>query len=95
MAKSTHTSKSKPPAKPTAKAKAKARAKPAASRAHAAPSVGFDMASLDVAWPRHKQPVNLRIDSDIIDWFRLGGAGYQTRMNAVLRAFVDAQTRRR
>jgi hypothetical protein len=57
--------------------------------------VAVDMRALDVIWPRHKQPVNLRIDSDIIDWFRRGGAGYQTRMNAVLRAFVDAQTRRR
>ena len=54
-----------------------------------------DMLKLQVNWPRHKQPVNLRIDSDIIEWFRRGGAGYQTRMNAVLRAFVDAQPKRR
>jgi uncharacterized protein (DUF4415 family) len=55
----------------------------------------MDMLKLEVNWPRHKQPVNLRIDSDIIEWFRRGGAGYQTRMNAVLRAFVDAQPKRR
>ena len=54
-----------------------------------------DMLKLQVNWPRRKQPVNLRIDSDIIDWFRRGGSGYQTRMNAVLRAFVDAQSKRR
>ncbi len=57
--------------------------------------VAMDMLKLQVNWPRHKQPVNLRIDSDIIEWFRRGGAGYQTRINAVLRAFVDAQPKRR
>ena len=55
----------------------------------------MDMLKLRVNWPRRKQPVNLRIDTDIVDWFRGGGAGYQTRMNAVLRAFVDAQQKRR
>jgi len=37
----------------------------------------------------------LRIDQDILAWFRDRGPGYQTRMNAVLRAFVDAQQRKR
>jgi uncharacterized protein (DUF4415 family) len=76
-------------------ARAKAKAKPTTPRSRAAAAVGVDMSKLEVAWPRHKQPVNLRIDSDIIDWFREGGSGYQTRMNAVLRAFVDAQPKRR
>jgi uncharacterized protein (DUF4415 family) len=58
-------------------------------------AVAVDMLTLQVNWPRRKQPVNLRIDGDIIEWFRRGGAGYQTRMNAVLRAFVDAQPKRR
>jgi uncharacterized protein (DUF4415 family) len=57
--------------------------------------VAMDMLKLQVNWPHRKQPVNLRIDGDIIEWFRRGGAGYQTRMNAVLRAFVDAQPKRR
>jgi len=57
--------------------------------------VPVDMLKLQVNWPHRKQPVNLRIDGDIIEWFRRGGAGYQTRMNAVLRAFVDAQPKRR
>jgi uncharacterized protein (DUF4415 family) len=58
-------------------------------------AASVDMLKLQVNWPRRKQPVNLRIDGDIIEWFRRGGAGYQTRMNAVLRAFVDAQPKRR
>jgi uncharacterized protein (DUF4415 family) len=37
-----------------------------------------------------KQMVCLRIDRDILDWFRSQGRGYQTRMNAVLRAYMEA-----
>jgi uncharacterized protein (DUF4415 family) len=37
-----------------------------------------------------KASVSLRIDADVLEWFKLGGAGYQTRMNAVLRAFKEA-----
>ena len=40
------------------------------------------------------KPVKLRIDSDILAFFRAGGRGYQTRMNAVLRAYVEAQKKR-
>lgn len=29
----------------------------------------------------------------MIDWFKAQGAGYQTRMNAVLRSYVEAQTK--
>ena len=38
-----------------------------------------------------KEPVTLRLDRDILAWFRQRGRGYQTRINAVLRAFVEAQ----
>ena len=44
-----------------------------------------------VVWPEGKAPVTLRLDKDVIAWFKLRGRGYQTRINAVLRAFVDAQ----
>jgi uncharacterized protein (DUF4415 family) len=37
-----------------------------------------------------KQSVSLRIDADVLKWFKAQGAGYQTRINAVLRAFTDA-----
>lgn len=40
-----------------------------------------------------KQQLTIRIDTDILDWFRAKGKGYQSRMNAVLRAYVDAQDR--
>ena len=38
-----------------------------------------------------KTPVNIRLDADIVRFFRSGGPGYQTRINEVLRAFVAAR----
>jgi uncharacterized protein (DUF4415 family) len=37
-----------------------------------------------------KASVSLRIDVDVLDWFKSRGNGYQTRINAVLRAFKEA-----
>lgn len=37
-----------------------------------------------------KQQLTIRFDADIVEWFRAKGKGYQTHMNAVLRAYVDA-----
>jgi uncharacterized protein (DUF4415 family) len=34
--------------------------------------------------------LSLRVDADVIDWFKAQGAGYQSRMNALLRAFMEA-----
>jgi uncharacterized protein (DUF4415 family) len=39
-----------------------------------------------------KRDIHIRLDGDIIDWFKAHGRGYQTRINAVLRAFVQART---
>ena len=55
-----------------------------------------------VVLPRtvRKKHTGLRIDEDVLAWFRAQGPGYQTRMNAVLRAeprqhvFVDPEARR-
>jgi uncharacterized protein (DUF4415 family) len=37
-----------------------------------------------------KAQITLRIDSEVLDWFRSKGAGYQSQMNAVLRAYKEA-----
>jgi uncharacterized protein (DUF4415 family) len=42
--------------------------------------------------PSPKDHINIRIDHDVLEWFKKNGRGYQTLMNNVLRAFV--QTRR-
>ena len=43
-----------------------------------------------VRMPKRKQSVSLRLDPNVLDWFKDQGRGYQTRMNAVLRAYVEA-----
>lgn len=40
--------------------------------------------------PPAKASISLRVDQDVLDWFKAQGAGYQTRINAVLKAFRDA-----
>jgi uncharacterized protein (DUF4415 family) len=42
-----------------------------------------------------KTEVTIRLDSDVVDFFRNAGKGYQTRMNAVLRAYMLADKKRR
>lgn len=37
-----------------------------------------------------KTQVTLRIDSDVLEWFRSQGKGYQTRINSLLRAYKEA-----
>ncbi len=48
-----------------------------------------------VVMPSAKTSVHLRLDADVVDWFKAQGRGHLTRMNAVLRAYVDAQRRGR
>ncbi|MGV8939780.1 MAG: BrnA antitoxin family protein [Allorhizobium sp.] len=37
-----------------------------------------------------KIPVGLRLDSDVLDWFKSNGKGYQSRINVVLRKYMEA-----
>ena len=37
-----------------------------------------------------KSSISLRVDQDVLEWFKAQGPGYQTRINTVLRAFRDA-----
>jgi Uncharacterized protein conserved in bacteria len=37
-----------------------------------------------------KTSISLRLDQDVLEWFKAQGPGYQTRINSVLRAFRDA-----
>ena len=43
--------------------------------------------------PITKQQLTLRLDSDVIEWFRGQGGGYQTKMNALLRAYMEERKR--
>lgn len=46
-----------------------------------------------IGLPPRKRDVHIRLDEDVVDWFRAQGRGYQTRINAVLRAFVESRKR--
>lgn len=41
-----------------------------------------------VAWPK-KAPITIRVDADVLDWFKQQGRGYQTRINQVLRRYMN------
>ena len=41
--------------------------------------------------PQRKEPINIRLDADVLAWFKQSGKGYQTRINNVLRAFVESR----
>ena len=42
--------------------------------------------------PQGKKMVTLRLDPDVLEWFKHQGKGYQTRINAVLRMYVEAKS---
>ena len=51
---------------------------------------------LDIEWsdavlvmPRRKEAISIRLDDDVLSYFKSLGAGYQTRINAVLRHFME------
>lgn len=54
----------------------------------------LDWSRVTVTLPRKKQGVFLRLDPDVLEFFRAGGAGYQTRINAVLKAYVEQKRKR-
>lgn len=57
---------------------------------------------LDLDWenavlvvPPPKAPISIRLDADVLAFFKAGGAGYQKRINAVLRSYMDHTLKRR
>ena len=45
----------------------------------------------EVVYPERKTPVSWRLDPDVLEWFKSQGPGHLTRMQAVLRAYVEAK----
>jgi uncharacterized protein (DUF4415 family) len=43
-----------------------------------------------IVMPEGKQPVTLRLDKDVLSWFKAQGSRYQSRINAVLRSYMQA-----
>lgn len=45
--------------------------------------------------PPKKKAISIRVDEDVLDYFRKEGAGYQRRMNAVLRSYMQQRRKKR
>lgn len=53
------------------------------------PTKKADWAKAFIGVPPLKAPVNAKFDVDVVEWFRSQGRGYQARMNAVLRRYME------
>jgi uncharacterized DUF497 family protein len=59
-----------------------------------APELGPDFFKNAIIWPGPKKQITLRIDPDVLTFFRKHGRGYQSTMNAVLRKYMEARKER-
>jgi len=41
--------------------------------------------------PEPKDRLTIRVDHDVVEWLKENGPGYQTRINAILRSYMEAQ----
>ena len=51
--------------------------------------VRMDWVTTELPIPKRKAHASLRLDADMLEWFRAQGRGYQTRINAVLRSYFE------
>lgn len=56
-----------------------------------APELGPDFFARAVRWPGKKKQITLRLDPDVLKFFRKHGRGYQSTINAVLRKYMEAR----
>lgn len=55
------------------------------------PPLGDDFfAHAELRLPESKQTITIRLDKDVLEWYKAQGKGYQTRINAVLRSYMEA-----
>lgn len=55
------------------------------------PELGPDFFARAIIWPGPKKQITLRIDPDVLAFFRKHGRGYQSTMNAVLRKYMEVR----
>jgi uncharacterized protein (DUF4415 family) len=53
----------------------------------------IDWDAVQVGFPGPKERLTVRFDTEVVQWFKRQGPGYQTRMNEVLKSYVRAQSR--
>lgn len=64
----------------------------AADRDDEEEGLSVDWTQGHIGLPETKAALNMRIDRDVLEFFKRGGRGYQTRINAVLRAYKEAHS---
>ena len=52
----------------------------------------FDWTNARISMPVGKKLISLRVDEDVLDFFKEQGKGYQTRINSVLRSYMKAHS---
>lgn len=57
--------------------------------------INMDWSKAELVYPVSKKPVSIRLDEDVIAFFKKMGRGYQTRINAVLRSYMEHAKGRR
>ena len=55
----------------------------------------FNWSEAVVVIPPRKKAISIRVDEDVLDYFKHEGAGYQRRMNAVLRSYMQQKRKKR
>ena len=55
----------------------------------------FDWSKAILVIPPRKRAISIRLDEDVLDYFKKEGAGYQRRMNAVLRSYMQQKPKKR
>jgi uncharacterized protein (DUF4415 family) len=55
----------------------------------------FDWSDAILVIPPKKKAISIRVDEDVLDYFKKEGAGYQRRMNAVLRSYMQQKRKKR
>ena len=53
----------------------------------------FDWNEAVLVFPAKKKAISIRVDEDVLTFFRKGGDGYQKRMNAVLRSYMQQKSK--
>lgn len=51
--------------------------------------LNFDWSDAVLVIPAKKKAISIRVDEDVLDFFKKEGAGYQRRINAVLRSYME------
>lgn len=54
----------------------------------------IDWSDVLLVMPVKKKAISIRVDEDVLDFFKQGGEGYQRRMNAVLRSYMHQKSKK-